>query len=67
MSAADYCIDMYDHRKHELVFHINMLKKWYPVQQPEGVNRAEQVDEHILSEDVPTWQPATSLVEHHPH
>ena len=52
----DYCVDMYGHRKREHVYHINMLKKW---QQPEGVNLAEQVDEHILAEDVPTWQPAT--------
>ena len=37
-----------------------MLKKWYPAQQPEGVNLAEQVDEHVLAEDVPTWQPATT-------
>ena len=59
MGPVDYCVDMYDHRKCERVFHINMLKKWYPAQQPEGVNPAEQVDEHILTEDVPTWQPAT--------
>ena len=37
-----------------------MLKKWYPAQQPEGVNLAEQVDEHVLTENVPTWQPATT-------
>ena len=37
-----------------------MLKKWYLVQQPEGVNLAEQVEDHILAEDVPTWQPATA-------
>ena len=49
----DYCVDMYDHRKRKRVFHINMLKKWYPAPQPEGVNLAEQVDEDFLS-----WQPA---------
>ena len=59
MGPVDYCVDMYDHRKPECVFHINMLKKCYPAQQPKGVNLAEQVDEHILTEDVPTWQPAT--------
>ena len=59
MGSVDYCVDMYDHWKPERVFHINMLKKWYPVQQPEGVNLADQVDEHILTEDVPTWQLAT--------
>ena len=36
-----------------------MLKKWHPTQQPEGFNLAEQVDKHILTEYVPTWQPAT--------
>ena len=40
MNPVDYCVDMYDHRKCECVFHINMLKKWYPAQQPEGVNLA---------------------------
>ena len=35
------------------------MKKWYPAQQPEEVNLAEQVDEHILTEDVPIWQSAT--------
>ena len=28
---VDYCVDMYDHQKRKRVFHINMLKKWYPV------------------------------------
>ena len=51
-------MDIYDRRKRKRVFHINMLKKWYSAQQPEGVNLAEQVGEHILAEDVPTWQPA---------
>ena len=60
MGLVDYCVDMYDHRKRKHVFYINMLKKWYPAQQLEGVNLAEQVDEHILAEDVPTWQPATT-------
>ena len=60
MGPVDYRVDMYDRRKRKCVFHINMLKKWYPVQQPEGVNLAEQVEEHILAEDVPTWQPATA-------
>ena len=60
MGPVDYCVDMYDYRKRKRVFHINMLKKWYPAQQPEGVNLAEQVDEHVLAEDVPTWQPATT-------
>ena len=60
MGPVDYCVDMYDHRKPKRVFHINMLKKWYPAQQPEGVNLAEQVDEHVLAEDVPTWQLATT-------
>ena len=57
---VDCCVDMYDRQKHKHVFHINMLKKWYSAEQPEGVNLAEQVDEHILAEDVPTWQPATT-------
>ena len=56
---ADYCVDMYDHRKRKRVFHINMLKKWYPATQPEGVNPAEQGDEDSLDEDFPSWQPAT--------
>ena len=42
--AEDYCVDMCDQQKCERVFHINMLKKWQPAQQPEGVNLAEQVD-----------------------
>ena len=60
MGPVDYCVDMYDHRKRKRIFHINMLKKWYSAQQPGGVNLAEQVGEHILAEDVPTWQPATT-------
>ena len=38
---VDYCVYMYDRRKRKRVFHINMLKKWYSAQQPEGVNLAE--------------------------
>ena len=57
---VDYCVDMYDHRKRKRVFHINMLRKWCSAQQTEGVNLVEQVGEHILAEDVPTWQPATT-------
>ena len=55
MSPVDYFIDTYDHQKCKLIFYINMLKKCYPAQQPEGVNLVEQVHEHILDEDVPTW------------
>ena len=54
----DYCVDMYDYQKRKRVFHINMLKEWYPAPQPEGVNLAEQVDEDSLDEDFLSWQPA---------
>ena len=54
---VDYCVDMHDHRKRKHVFHINMLKKWYPVTQSQVVNLAEQVDECSLDEDFPSWQP----------
>ena len=27
MGPVDYCVDIYDHRKRDRVFHINMLKK----------------------------------------
>ena len=54
---VDYCVDMYDHRKCKRVFHVNMLKKCYPVAQSEVVNLAEQVDEDSLDEDFPSWQP----------
>lgn len=47
---------MYDHRKRKCVFHINMLKKWYPAPQPERVNLAEQTDEDSLEEDFPSLQ-----------
>ena len=50
---VDYYVDMYDHRKCKCVFHINMLKKWYPVTQSEVVNLAEQVNESSLDEDFP--------------
>ena len=60
MGLVDYCVDMYDRRKCKHVFHINILKKWYSAQQPEGVNLSEQVDKHILAEDIPTLQPATT-------
>ena len=53
---VDYCVDMYDYRKCRRVFHVNMLKKWYPVAQSEMVNLAEQVDKHSLDEDFPSWQ-----------
>ena len=36
------------------------VEEWYPAQQPEEVNLAEQVDKHVLAEDAPTWQPATT-------
>ena len=58
IGPVDYCVDMYDHRKHKRVFHINMLKKWYPAPQSGGVNLAEQADEDSLDEDFPSWQPA---------
>ena len=48
---------MYDHRKRKHVFHINMLKKWYPAPQLERVNLAEQTDEDSLEEDFPSWHP----------
>ena len=48
---------MYDHRKRKHVFHVNILKKWYPVAQSEVVNLPEQVDERSLDEDFPSWQP----------
>ena len=49
---------MYDHQKSKHVFHINVLKKWYPAPQPEGVNLTEQGDEDSLDKDFPSWQPA---------
>ena len=27
VGPVDYCVDIYDHRKRDRVFHINMLKK----------------------------------------
>ena len=60
MGPVDCCVDMYDHQKHKHGSHINMLKKWYQGQEPNRVNLAEQVDEHTLTEDVPTWQSATT-------
>ena len=50
---------MYDHRKRKRVFHINMLKKWYPVTPTQVVNLAEQIDECSFDEDFPSWQPTS--------
>ena len=58
---VDYCVDMYNHRKCKRVFHVNMLKKWYPVAQSEVVNLAEQVDECSPDEDFPSWQPTRDV------
>eukprot|EP00731_Ephydatia_muelleri_P001970 Em0001g1970a len=55
VGKVNYCVDMHDRRKRHRVFHVNMLREFYPDNHQQVVGWAEDM-ETDLQEEIPVWK-----------
>ena len=55
VGKVNYCVDMHDRRKRHRVFHVNMLREFYPDNHQQVVGWVEDM-ETDLQEEIPVWK-----------
>ena len=55
MGKVNYCVNMHDRHKRHRVFHVNMLREFYPDRNQQVVGWAEDM-ETDLQEKIPVWK-----------